>query len=162
MAEPDFYKMPYCPEDPDPRQQQQPLNPHHHPHHPAPPHVAHPHKGRLPVHRRLYYRDTVVRTPRGGYSSNGYRIYGSPNEGSSEHPEDALSSPVRTAGLTPYTPQRSHAPTAIHHLRSSSFFLDEEPLMQAPQDSDWTPPPFPEFRPSSQQRARRVTILSES
>ena len=153
MAEPDFYKMPYCPEDPDPRQQQQQLHhPHHH--HAAPPHGPHPHKGRLPVHRRLFYRDTAVRTPRGGYSANGYRIYGSPNEGSSEHPEDASSSPGRTPGLTPYTPQRSHAPTATH-LRSSSFFLDEEPLMQAPQDSDWTPPPFPEFRPSSQQRARR-------
>jgi len=139
MAEPDFYKMPYCPEDPDPRQDSS---------------VRHP---MAPSPRGSYYREDTLRSPRSGYTTTAYYPYpGSSREHHREPDASSLAAEVtpcsKTNVLGGGTTEYMTAGTAT--LPSSSFFLDEEPPLNAPENSMWTPPPFPDEQRAHRSRER--------
>lgn len=127
MAEPDFFKMPFCPEDPDPRQ----------------------HERGAPRGSRAYYNPESLRSPRGGYSAAPY--YPASSSGGAyrrrEPVEGRRAPPAPTvAEVTPSTPKSEYISGPPMALPSSSFFSDDhEPPMHAPENSMWTPPPFPAY-----------------
>ena len=141
LLEPDFYKMPFCPDDPDPRQQPQPQQ------QPLPQSSKGLHSSlasSAPSDRHHhYYGKDVARTPRGEYPD----VYYSSRHGG--RTGDRTRCGPGADGHEPYRYMQGNI-----NLPSSFFFLDEEPLLQAPDDSEWTPPPFPDFQASSQRRPR--------